>query len=384
MKHLIRLVTCLGLLAVTTSALAMAGTLDRPGLALPEAYPQAQRERLMAALNREDCKFAGGRYVNWITTLEYSGNTEALNLQIDALTKVREISIHVRFSKAQSAAWQIHHGASGPGELSIMINPDAPGINLANLRLPPITTQVEANVDPKSSKLGTPRGEGPSPDPLEISPEIAQRLPRVGGPNLSTAESTVNAPASLVDPEVLEALVDQYVVEKKPSVKAPVPPPAPVAPTTKADSREPSPEPTDPAAPASNTISWEKRITPSEALQHLIHAANDFEHLERDSDGWRQTVRKVVELAAKLQPGELAWRARADEIVLTMNHETRVATFANPTADNLIMTIAIEGETVQLGSRQASVGHEVVIPAGKTLVVPNHYWCSPRPKSAGE
>ena len=79
--------TVVVLLACAAPVLALAGTLDSPGVAFSGDYPKDAGDQVMAALTRKDCKFLGGEFVNWFTTLRYRGDTKALNLFLGDLVK---------------------------------------------------------------------------------------------------------------------------------------------------------------------------------------------------------------------------------------------------------------------------------------------------------
>ena len=103
----------LTLTLATPSVFALAGQLNEPGVALPEHHPEAARKRIMAALNRADCKFLGGNFLNAFTTLRYAGDTKALNRFLDDLANCPGVTLSVSFVKSlpEAGDWQVQHEA---------------------------------------------------------------------------------------------------------------------------------------------------------------------------------------------------------------------------------------------------------------------------------
>src|SRR5947208_3543515 len=92
-------ITCLlFVFALTTRALALANfDLKEPQLAFPADFPESDRTNIMASLNRPDCKFVGGSFINSFTSLKYSGDTRGLNLFLEGLVKCPGAVLSVRF-----------------------------------------------------------------------------------------------------------------------------------------------------------------------------------------------------------------------------------------------------------------------------------------------
>ena len=116
----------------------MAGDLAHPSIALPEGTGKEVREKIMSALNDEQCKFLEGHFINAHTTLQYGGGTESLNRMLNRLAACDYFRITVRFIKQESgAAWTVSHNAWANNEdLEIQVNLAAEGINLAKLDIP--------------------------------------------------------------------------------------------------------------------------------------------------------------------------------------------------------------------------------------------------------
>src|SRR5262245_17347778 len=79
--------------------LALAGTLDQPGVAFPTSVPEAVRKTMMDSLKRPDCKYIGGSFINSFTSLKYGGDTKALNLFLSGLLNAPGTSVSVMFTR---------------------------------------------------------------------------------------------------------------------------------------------------------------------------------------------------------------------------------------------------------------------------------------------
>ena len=135
--HVGCLLVAFGLL---TRALGMAGELAEPSLAFPEGFPESARTNLMAALRRPEGKFLGGHFINWITTLNYGGDTAALNRFLESLAKCPGIHLSVRFSSESTMAgcdWMIaSHTANDPYQFVVRVNLKSARIRLEELLIP--------------------------------------------------------------------------------------------------------------------------------------------------------------------------------------------------------------------------------------------------------
>lgn len=137
MKSLLPFLCAAGILLGGVEARALAGELKKPSISLPAEYPDANRKKIMAALNRKDVKFLGGRFINWFTTMWYDSDTKALNLFLDDLAHIPGVVVHVSFGKSiHPGAWSVHHEAHD-NRFHIKVNLDSK-IKLAELYLPEI------------------------------------------------------------------------------------------------------------------------------------------------------------------------------------------------------------------------------------------------------
>ena len=121
-------------------AFGMAGELTQPGLAFPEGFPESARTNIMAALRRPDCKYLSGGFINWITTLNYGGDTAALNRFLEGLAACPGIHLSVRFSSESTMAgcdWMIaSHSANVPYQFVVRVNLKSARIRLEELIIP--------------------------------------------------------------------------------------------------------------------------------------------------------------------------------------------------------------------------------------------------------
>jgi hypothetical protein len=134
-------IVCLALgLALVTRVLALAGDLSEPGIAFPADFPQPAQLRIMESLKHPDCKFLGGRFVNWSTHLNYSGETKGLNQFLENLAKCPGVALSVRFREDKfddGCDWVIDHTSGGDTcQLVVTVNLKSPRIKLADLMIP--------------------------------------------------------------------------------------------------------------------------------------------------------------------------------------------------------------------------------------------------------
>ena len=124
------------LFACTAPVFAEAGSLDSPGVAFPGDYPKDARDQVMAALTRKDCKFLGGEFVNWFTTLRYQGETKALNLFLGDLAKCPGVTVHVGLKKLDDECnWRVSHDAQG-NRFQVEVNLNSKRVKLEDLYIP--------------------------------------------------------------------------------------------------------------------------------------------------------------------------------------------------------------------------------------------------------
>ena len=132
-------------LSISTSLRGAMGELEKPHISLSIDYPKADQEKLQAVLNRTDCKYLGGAWLNRSTALRYGGDTIALNKFIEALSLCPNLKVHVNFFHGKNSAqsdWMVTHMAPS-NELVVRINLDSTNIDMEKLYLPPVKAEEE-------------------------------------------------------------------------------------------------------------------------------------------------------------------------------------------------------------------------------------------------
>jgi hypothetical protein len=123
-------------LCSNSPAFALAGTLDSPSVAFSGDYPKDAQAQVMAALTRKDCKFLGGHFVNWFTTLRYGGDTKSLNLFLGDLVKCPGATVHVGFKKLDDDCdWRVSHDAHS-NHFQVEVNLNSKQIKIEDLYIP--------------------------------------------------------------------------------------------------------------------------------------------------------------------------------------------------------------------------------------------------------
>ena len=113
--------------------------LNEPSLAIPEGFSESARTRIMASLRRADCKFIGGYALNMFTSLQYQGDTLALNHFLEGLAKCPGVALSVRFQRRGVPAdcdWLVSHLAGKPGNFTVHVNLESSQIDLQDLVIP--------------------------------------------------------------------------------------------------------------------------------------------------------------------------------------------------------------------------------------------------------
>lgn len=141
MKKLLAPLLCSAFFAAATNALGLAGDLKEPGVAFSQNYPDGARQQVMAALNRPDCKFLKGNFINWHTSLFYAGETKALNLLLADLAKCAGVTLTVLFTSDPVAAepcdWVVSHDSMRI-HFAVRVNLKSDRIKLPDLTLPEV------------------------------------------------------------------------------------------------------------------------------------------------------------------------------------------------------------------------------------------------------
>ncbi len=137
-----RLVALIAVAAIALSvatahfAFALAGKLSSPSAALSANYPA--REKVVVALQRKDCKFLGGSFVNSTSYLRYAGDAGSLNGFIGDLVQCPGVTATVGFKKLDDKCdWLVTHDGRAES-FQIQVNLNAKRIDLEKLILPAI------------------------------------------------------------------------------------------------------------------------------------------------------------------------------------------------------------------------------------------------------
>lgn len=169
MKTLSGLAGLLLLGGVTLPAFGLAGDLREPGLAFPVDFPDSARAAITAALRQPGAGFAGGRFINWTTTLRYEGNTQALNRFLDGLVQCPGIAVSVRFQPRHGdtdCEWTVSHSAEEPGDVTVHVNLQSGRVRLEDLVIPAAKgPPLPLPPTPTLTPTPTPPREGPVPAP---------------------------------------------------------------------------------------------------------------------------------------------------------------------------------------------------------------------------
>ncbi len=130
------------------NAWAAYGELKQPRLAMLNSFTEANYTKLNAVLDgkniKRDIKYIRGHWLSGHSTLQYAGDTVALNLFIGALTKCPNVSVHIMFFRSVPGGlncdWLVTH-SGGSNKLVVRINLEATAIDLTKLYLPTIPAQ---------------------------------------------------------------------------------------------------------------------------------------------------------------------------------------------------------------------------------------------------
>ncbi|MCC2669844.1 MAG: hypothetical protein K0Q72_2315, partial [Armatimonadetes bacterium] len=124
------------LVGLAVPAWALAGSLDRPGIAFAGSYPAAAREKVMAVLDRKDAKFVDGNFVNAWTSLRYRGDVRAANMFVGELAGCPGVTVSVSLKRLpEDCDWRVGHDAH-TNRFQIEVNLASPRLELEELVIP--------------------------------------------------------------------------------------------------------------------------------------------------------------------------------------------------------------------------------------------------------
>ena len=126
------------LVGLAVPAWALAGSLDRPGVAFSSTYPAAARDKVMAVLNRKDAKFVDGHFVNWWTSLRYRGDVRTANLFVGELARCPGVTVSVSLKRLpDDCDWRVGHDAHS-NQFQVEVNLTSPRLELEQLVIPAV------------------------------------------------------------------------------------------------------------------------------------------------------------------------------------------------------------------------------------------------------
>ncbi len=119
---------------------ALAGTLDRPSLALPATADPELRARVMRVLAESAETYLGGRFIHAVTTLRYGGDVGALNRFLAGLAGCPGVRLRISLVRDLEADWVLQHNGWGNAfELNVQVHLGSTRIRLEELQIPGIT-----------------------------------------------------------------------------------------------------------------------------------------------------------------------------------------------------------------------------------------------------
>ena len=127
-------------MAVAAFALAASGDLDAPALTIVTGSPAADYAKVKAVLERRDCKFLSGGWLDKHTSRRGGGDTTAPNTFIAASSACPGVTVHVGFHRPASgtADWDSMVAQAAPAhELVLRTNLASEAVRVEKLYLPP-------------------------------------------------------------------------------------------------------------------------------------------------------------------------------------------------------------------------------------------------------
>lgn len=87
----------------TTTVEAMAGTLRKPGIAIPSTGEERKLDSTAASMNKvfqsHEKQFSGGHFINTHTVMHFNGGTKTINALLHDLSEIEGAVLRIRFSK---------------------------------------------------------------------------------------------------------------------------------------------------------------------------------------------------------------------------------------------------------------------------------------------
>ncbi len=127
------------LLAVTTNPafaiLIQLGSASR--VPFTNDYPEHARKQVRAAFETKNCGFIDGRSTMRVSTLNFAGNTTAMNEQLQKLASCPAATVSVSFEQIDHKCdWRIVHAVTD-NQFRVIVNLESNRIELEELKIPP-------------------------------------------------------------------------------------------------------------------------------------------------------------------------------------------------------------------------------------------------------
>ena len=142
-RYFVFLLMCFALVAHVLAAMR---ELTEPGLGFPDSFPAPARAKVEAVLQRPDCKFLGGFWLNSFTSLRYEGETVPLNLFLESLAECPGITLSIRFDNHSMKAncdWVVTQEPGDPTRLCVRINLNSSRVKLEDLVVPEMKAPIQ-------------------------------------------------------------------------------------------------------------------------------------------------------------------------------------------------------------------------------------------------
>jgi len=131
--------------------------LEKPSVAILSSVPKADRDMILKAINRKDCKFIKGGWINKFTRIHYHSDTKALGLFLEGLTKCPGVKVNVGFYRPdkysmwapENSNWSLfHHASENSFQIKIRLESD---IDLTKLHIPDLKSTPVSKVEIKKA-----------------------------------------------------------------------------------------------------------------------------------------------------------------------------------------------------------------------------------------
>lgn len=128
-------------------------------------------------------------------------------------------------------------------------------------------------------------------------------------------------------------------------------------------------------ATQTNVFHWEKRPQLTAEQQKMLGLEKSSQLAAENSPVRAERRGELAAWQKKLGPLAVRY-AKPNELIMSLVG-TNVCSIHNPTAEGVVLTVAIVGDVEQHGTRMASIGRQAYFPPGATIIVTNLYWTSP-------